>query len=412
MSILNLPLCARVPSPRIRCSEQDVSICLRQGFPNGPIAHATGLAVDRIDVLVHAPQRSGTHEELRQRARRLDKAPDNIVSLHQSQDIKGQDEPMDAKRQVSMDALRMEAARTRASIANNPSRLNRKGQELKTNVTDPDSAKMATSKGVIQGYAAQAAVDSAHQVIVAADVIGSGSAQAMLLPMIEQAAPFTTAQTRVTADAGYHSDTNVAHLMDKGIPALIADNQMRQRDEWLQGQAKHKAKADPPYDKRPGAQGKPIKRFGPKDFRFNDDNTGSCPAGKTITSFGTWYTTGNAQRYQLFTAQDPDCQVCALRGQCLKDPGRARARQVTRFEPKTRSAHDASERMRRAIDSVRGRHLYSQRIGTVEPVFGNIRHNKHLARLNLRGRVKVNTQWHLYSMVPNIEKLANSGWRQ
>jgi hypothetical protein len=37
-------------------------------------------------------------------------------------------------------------------------RLNRKGQELKTNVTDPDSAKMATSKGVLQGYAAQAAV--------------------------------------------------------------------------------------------------------------------------------------------------------------------------------------------------------------------------------------------------------------
>ena len=32
---------------------------------------------------------------------------------------------------------------------------------------------MATSKGVIQGYAAQAAVDSEHQIIVAADVIGS-----------------------------------------------------------------------------------------------------------------------------------------------------------------------------------------------------------------------------------------------
>ena len=72
-------------------------------------------------------------------------------------------------------------------IATNPKRVNRKGTELKTNVTDPDSAKMATSKGVIQGYAAQAAVDSAHQIIVAADLIGSGSEQSMLLPMIEQA---------------------------------------------------------------------------------------------------------------------------------------------------------------------------------------------------------------------------------
>jgi len=147
-------------------------------------------------------------------------------------------------------------------------------------------------------------------------------------------------------------------------------------------------------------------------FNFNDDNTGSCPAGKMITSFGTWYTSANGQRNQLFTASDQDCQSCAVRGQCLKDPSRARGRQVTRFEPKVRSEHDASERMRRAIDSIRGRHLYSQRIGTVEPVFGHIRHNEGLARLNLRGREKVNTQWHLYCMVHNIEKLANSEWRQ
>ena len=35
-------------------------------------------------------------------------------------------------------------------------------------MTDNDRAKMATSKGVIQGFAAQAAVDASHQVIVAA----------------------------------------------------------------------------------------------------------------------------------------------------------------------------------------------------------------------------------------------------
>jgi hypothetical protein len=130
-----------------------------------------------------------------------------------------------------MEALRKEAARTREFLANSPPRQNRKGQELKTNVTDSQSAKMATNKGVIQGYAAQAAVDSAHQVIVAADVIGSGSEQAMLLPMIEQASAFRTPQTLITADAGYHSDANIQHLQDHSIPALIADNQMRSRDE-------------------------------------------------------------------------------------------------------------------------------------------------------------------------------------
>ncbi len=54
--------------------------------------------------------------------------------------------------------------------------------------------------------------------------------------------------------------------------------------------------------------------------------------------------------------------------------------------------------------------LYSQRIGTVKPVFASIRHNKRLTRFNHRGREKVNTQWNLYCMEHNIEKLAKSGY--
>ena len=48
--------------------------------------------------------------------------------------------------------------------------------------------------------------------------------------------------------------------------------------------------------------------------------------------------------------------------------------------------------MTRAIDSERGRRLSSQRVGTVEPVFGDLLHNKRLTRLNLRGHVKDNPQ--------------------
>ena len=97
---------------------------------------------------------------------------------------------------------------------------------------------MATSKGVMQGDAAQAAVDSANQIIIAADVVGSGSEQAMLLPMIEQATPYRASNTLVTADAGYHSDANIEQLMQQGIPAMLADNQMRSRDERFANQDK------------------------------------------------------------------------------------------------------------------------------------------------------------------------------
>jgi hypothetical protein len=373
-------------------------------------------AIDGVKLPSNASkERSGTFDELRHRARRLDQAADKIIALHQAQDKQGSDEAPEPKRQARIDALRKEAARTRKFVASNPKRLNRKGQELKTNVTDPESAKMATSKGVIQGYAAQAAVDSSHQIIIAADVIGSGSEQAMLLPMSEQASAYRTSDTLVTADAGYHSDANIEQLMQQNIPALVADNQMRKRDERFESQDKYKGKPDPLYDKKAASKPKEVKRFQPKDFNFNDDNTATCPAGKLMVSPGSIYTTASGLHYQTYTAKAVDCNACKLSDQCLKGPIKpndGRGRQVTRFEPKAKDSSNPSERMRRAIDSPRGRQLYSQRIGTVEPVFANIRHNKRLTRLNHRGRAKVNTQWNLYCMVHNIEKLAKTNLGQ
>lgn len=119
--------------------------------------------------------------------------------------------------------------------------------------------------------------------------------------------------------------------------------------------------------------------------------------------------------YQTYTAKAADCDACLLSGKCLRGPiapNDGRGRQVSRFVRNAQDPAHPSDHMRRAIDSPRGRQLYSQRIGIVEPVFANIRHNKRLTRLNLRGRTKVNTQWSLYCMVHNIEKLAKAGLGQ
>lgn len=61
--------------------------------------------------------------------------------------------------------------------------------------------------------------------------------------------------------------------------------------------------------------------------------------------------------------------------------------------------------MKRRLDSVPGRRIYNQRLGTVEPVFANLRWNLKLDRFTLRSRRKVDTQWKLYSIVHNIGKI-------
>ncbi len=364
----------------------------------------TMFAIDGVKLPANASkERSGTHAELMHRADRLEKAAAKIMALHQAQDEQGAPSP-DVQRQRRIDELQREAQATRDFIATNNRRLNRKGQELKTNVTDPDSAKMATSKGVIQGYAAQAAVDSSHQIIVAAEVIGSGSEQAMLLPMIDRATVVATPHTLVTADAGYHSDANIQALHERGIPAMIADNGMRQRDERIDN-AHHKAGGEVLHDKT-AAQS--IKLYRPGDFVFNDDRTATCPAGKTLTGNGRTYGQ-HGHRFDRYEARPEDCTACPQRARCLRNPRATRGRQVARFQPRQRAADDPSQRMREAIDSAQGRRLYSRRIATVEPVFANIRHHKGMSRFTLRGQAKVSTQWQLYCLVHNVEKMARCG---
>lgn len=213
---------------------QVLLVCDRQGLIGRQM-----FAFDGVKLPANASkERSGTHAQLRHRADRLDRAARRILELHQSRDASGELDGGSAghPRQTRIDALHREAQAMREFLARQQPRRNAKGQELKSNVTDPDSAKMATSKGVIQGYAAQAGVDARHQVIVAADVVGSGSEQAMLLPMIGQAQALADEHTIMTADAGFHSHENMRALQQKAIAALVADGQLRRRDERLAGQ--------------------------------------------------------------------------------------------------------------------------------------------------------------------------------
>ncbi|MBU1171368.1 MAG: transposase [Proteobacteria bacterium] len=56
-----------------------------------------------------------------------------------------------------------------------------------------------------------------------------------------------------------------------------------------------------------------------------------------------------------------------------------------------------------------GHHIYKRRMGTVEPVFANIRNAMGLDRFTLRSKKKVDIQWELYCMVHNIGKIAKFG---
>ena len=190
----------------------------------------------------------------------------------------------------------------------------------------------------------------------------------------------------VTADAGCHSEANLQGLKDRHIAAMIADNDMRQRDSRYAGQGKHKAKPEALHDKRRSEHNRSL--FTPKAFRYDrGTNTWVCPAGKSLYSGGSNCTV-KGRRHHQFKGTKTNCVPCPLRAQCLRTPERTPIRQVAIFYKHQRSPMKATALMKRSIDSPQGRVLYSQRIGTVGPVFGNLRHNKGSSASRCGGEVR------------------------
>jgi len=277
-----------------------------------------------------------------------------------------------------------------------------------SNRTDNESAKLATGKGVIQGYTGVAAVDGAHQIIVEAQAHGTGAEQELLVPVVTALQPMLAPTSVITADAGYHSEANLQALGTMGVDALIADNTMRQRDERFASQERHRAAPDPLHDK---SAPRKATTYQPGDFTYDAEaRTCVCPAGKALYRAGRDIVT-RGYVADRFHGTKRDCGPCRLRAQCLRTPETTPTRQVAFFRGKAADAPEThTDRMRRRLDTPAGRTQYGQRFATVEPVFGNLRANKRLDRFTLRGRPKVDAQWKLYCLVHSIEKLAHHGY--
>ncbi|MGH8700984.1 MAG: transposase, partial [Burkholderiales bacterium] len=324
---------------------QVLLICDRQGLIGRQM-----FAIDGVKLPSNADKRrSGTHAELAHEARRMEGAVAKMLEAHRARDERGETAEDEVANAGRIKHLGAEAKRIRRFLATHAERRSEKGALRKSNVTDNDSAKMATSKGVIQGYTAVAAVDGKAQVIVAAQAHGSGSEQSVLLPMVEKTKALRTDQTIVTADAGYHSEANLQRLHDAGVPALLADGLMRRRDERFAAQARYKALPDPLYDKAASGTRADAK-FQPGDFSYDAANgTCLCPAGKKLYSTGSACST-HGRKHHKFQGAKRDCVPCDLRDKCLRYPERTATRQVAFFDKNQASPLRYTERMKRAID--------------------------------------------------------------
>jgi len=348
---------------------------------------------------------SGKVDDLKRKKEKIEERVRQTLNEQEEEDRKDDEPPFSGgNREKQVEALKKQADRIQAWLKENEAKIGKKGREIRSNVTDNDSATMTTSHGMIQGYNSQALVDAKHRVIIHGEVFGEGHDEALIPPMIDGAkenmnqigqadsAEYFAGKT-FTADSGYHSNSNIEKCEDEKLDAYIPD-------KWL-------CMRDPRYGKwrRQGRMTRTHYALG--DFVYNEgEDHYVCPNGKILClKVKRSVYTGNV--YRTYGAQEQDCRGCSLREKCLYGKARGPKSLMVPIGP---DGVNLSKLMVEKIESEEGRKIYSHRIAIVEQVFGNIRTNKRMDRFTLRGKIKANIQWLLYCMVHNIEKIATYGF--
>lgn len=361
----------------------------------------TFFALDGVKLPSNASKRwSGTLSEIRKKKEKIELKVKRLLEEQIAADQDSDTELLDlSSREKQIKKLQKQADRIDKWLKENNAKIGSSGKEIKSNVTDNDSAKMVTSHGTIQGYNAQALVDGKHQVIIHGEAFGSGQDYNHLAPMVEGAKGNLEKIGRgddcfkgktFTADSNYHNQSNLKKCQDEQLDAYIPDIKFRKRDRRFKAQSRyHSPKA---------------KKFVLKDFQYNESKDQYiCPNGNFLKLKVKKFIQDH-NIYRRYMAEASDCKECLLRERCFY---RKNAKRRTLDVPIGSTKSNLSKAMTKKVDSPKGRKIYPQRFAIVEPIFANIRTQKRMDLFPLRGKIKVDIQWMLYCMVHNIEKIVN-----
>ncbi len=126
----------------------------------------------------------GRFDELKRKRDTLQEKFQQVMDDHARTD---QFPELDAQRLKEREQrLKRQVERLNEFLASQEPKQGSDGREIQRNAVDNESVKMPTAHGVLQGYNAQAPVDSKHQVILAAEAFSTQDHE-NLQPMLQAA---------------------------------------------------------------------------------------------------------------------------------------------------------------------------------------------------------------------------------
>jgi hypothetical protein len=341
----------------------------------------------------------GTIGNLKKKKEKLEKHIARMLLRHrelgQSEEAKKIQEPFRKtmggdreRRERSMERLEKKLKKLEGFLKGAKPKTGAPGEEVQSNITDNESARIKGPHGYIQGYNGIAAADSGSQIIVSAEATGKSESESFpqMLDGLEENMEKVSRKKKplkgalVAGDTGFFCEKNLQEAKERKIAVIIPDPQFRQRDPDFEGREKEKGK----------------KRYAAEDFSYDKKNKCyRCPAGKILRYKGKAKLRNNdGEKYQ---AAASDCGKCPQIEKCISMKNKdAKRRARTLYIAEKKYKENLCEKMRKKIDSPAYRELYSRRQQIIEPVFSDIEYCKGMDRFTLRGREKVDMQWKLY----------------
>jgi transposase len=378
-------------------------VCEELGLLDG-----THFSLDGVKLSANVSKEwSGTFEELKHKRDKLQEKLQRVIAEHAQADQ--QPEVVVERQKKRERRFQVQVERLNQFLEEEKPKLGSEGKEIQSNAVDNESVKMPSSHGVVQGYNAQALVDSKHQVILAAEAFASQDHE-NLKPMVEGAKKNVVAIGKdetyfqckqLTADSNYHSFNSLTVCKEENIDAYIPDIQFRKRDPRFADQERFQEGVH--GRQQPDAKPNP---FTIADFSFDPDKqVYRCPQGKELTCHAR-NQTNRYRTYDIYHARPEDCAACPVKARCLSTPTSSRRYLSI---PVDMQPPNLIDQMKAKIDSEVGKRIYARRLGIVEPVFANICVQKRMHRFTLRTKLKVDVQWRLFALVHNIAKIHTFG---
>jgi transposase len=230
--------------------------------------------------------------------------------------------------------------------------------------SDPEARVMKNHSGYLTGYNCQAAVDCDSGIVVAIDVTQCSADRPSLAPMVKEIIDnLGQVPEQVVADTGYDSNEGLEACAKMEVDAIVA----------IQGQS-------------------------PNFWTVTPDDEVLCPMGQPATFVGE--TTDRGKPIQVLRVHG--CPSCQFYGECCTTRCGRTLKLPIGCHPAMRIL--AAYRAR----GPEGKLAMIERMASIEPVFADIKWNKKMTRLLLRGLTGAKTEWTLMHLVRNLMILARA----